>query len=162
MIVDETTSLSTLDAHEVTFVEQAGLRAQKEGQPRISGQIWAVLILADRPPTASEIARVLEVSKASVSTNTRLLEERGLIRKVTQAGKREQHYSLVKGAYAKIAEKRAIDFEDRLAFIRNCRRHMTNARTLEQLGELERFLALQAEKLHEVVDALKADKSEAA
>ena len=74
------------------FIEALGLIHQAEGSPRISGQILGLLILADEPMTLDRIATDLGVSKASVSTNTRLLESRGVAIKVTRKGSRQDYW----------------------------------------------------------------------
>ncbi|WP_407495320.1 GbsR/MarR family transcriptional regulator [Pseudooceanicola sp. MF1-13] len=70
------------------FIEALGLIWQAEGGPRIAGQVMAYLILADGPSSLTEIAEGLGVSKASVSTNVRLLELRGMTVRVSRKGAR--------------------------------------------------------------------------
>jgi DNA-binding transcriptional regulator GbsR (MarR family) len=76
------------DTTDEKFIETIGLIWQAEGNPRIAGQILACLILSDDPRSLSEIAETLGVSKASVSTNVRMLEARGLTEKVSRVGQR--------------------------------------------------------------------------
>ena len=71
------------------FIEAMGLIAQAEGSSRISGQIIGLLILADTPLSLNDIAQELSISKASASTNTRLLETRGIAQKVARKGTRQ-------------------------------------------------------------------------
>jgi len=70
------------------FIEALGLIWQAEGGPRIAGQVMAFLVLADGPASLTEIAEGLGVSKASVSTNVRLLELRGMTVRVSRKGSR--------------------------------------------------------------------------
>ncbi|MGR3454731.1 GbsR/MarR family transcriptional regulator [Pseudooceanicola sp.] len=70
------------------FIEALGLISQTEGAPRISGQILGLLLLAEEPMSLDEIAESLNISKASASTNTRLLEARGTAVKVARKGSR--------------------------------------------------------------------------
>lgn len=71
------------------FIETLGMINQSEGQPRISGQVLAFLLLADDPQSLNDIAGALGISKASASTNTRLLESRGMAVKVARKGSRQ-------------------------------------------------------------------------
>lgn len=77
------------DAHENRFIETLGMIWQAEGGPRIAGQILGYLILADGPRSLTDIAAALGVSKASVSTNVRLLEMRGMTSRVSNLGSRQ-------------------------------------------------------------------------
>lgn len=70
------------------FIEALGLISQTEGLPRISGQILGLLLLAEGPMSLDEIAGSLGISKASASTNTRLLEARGMAVKSARKGSR--------------------------------------------------------------------------
>lgn len=70
------------------FIEALGLIWQAEGGPRIAGQVMAFLVLADGPASLTDIAEGLGVSKASVSTNVRLLELRGMTVRVARKGSR--------------------------------------------------------------------------
>ena len=71
------------------FIETLGLISQAEGSPRISGQITGYLVLAGEARTLSAIAEDLDVSKASVSTNVRLLEARGIVVREGRKGSRQ-------------------------------------------------------------------------
>lgn len=73
------------------FIERMGLAAEAEGLPRIAARLFAFMLIDGGPRTADEIAERLQVSRGSVSTNTRLLERRGAIERFTKPGDR-QHY----------------------------------------------------------------------
>ena len=77
------------------LIDIFGRIAQDEGMPRISGQIHAYLLLADEPRSLTEIADALGVSKASVSTNARMLEARGIARREGRVGSRQDHWRAV-------------------------------------------------------------------
>jgi len=65
------------------YAESWGLLFARWGLPRTAGRIWGWLFVCDPPEqTAMQLAEALHVSKASVSTNTRLLESLGLIERV--------------------------------------------------------------------------------
>ncbi|WP_136634906.1 GbsR/MarR family transcriptional regulator [Pseudooceanicola onchidii] len=80
------------DTPEDRFVETLGLIFQGEGMPPISGRILGQLALADRALSLTEIAETLQVSKASVSTNVRLLEAKGIAVREARPGSRQDHW----------------------------------------------------------------------
>lgn len=80
------------DTPEDRFIETLGLISQGEGMPPIAGRILGHLVLADGACSLSEIAEALAVSKASVSTNVRLLEARGVVRREARRGSRQDHW----------------------------------------------------------------------
>ncbi len=84
-----------MDSASRNFIEQMGIIAQRSGSPRISGRISGLLILRGEPVALQEIADTLQVSKASVSTNARLLRDRGMLRLTTVPGERQDYYELV-------------------------------------------------------------------
>jgi len=76
------------------FIEALGLITQAEGAPRIAGQVLGLLLLAEEPMSLNQIAEGLGVSKASASTNTRLLEARGMAVKVARKGSRQDLWTV--------------------------------------------------------------------
>lgn len=74
------------------FVERMGLVCEKEGMARIAGRILGLLLACDGPFSLDEIAERLQVSKASVSTNARMLEQLGMIERVSEPGDRRDFY----------------------------------------------------------------------
>jgi DNA-binding MarR family transcriptional regulator len=74
------------------FVESLGLYFEKYGLPRIGGRMLGLLIIADRPLSLDDIAHTLHVSRASVSTNIRLIVASGLAEPFTVPGDRRDYY----------------------------------------------------------------------
>jgi MarR family len=85
-------AMSTAREH---FVEQMGLITQAEGGPRIAGQILGYLIVEGGPRTLSQMTQALKISKGSASTNARLLERKGVLRRVSVLGQRQDAYQAV-------------------------------------------------------------------
>ena len=77
------------------FIEQMGLLAQAEGEPRIAGQIMGYLVIEGAPRTLQQMTEALQISKASASTNARLLEYKGHVRRVAPMGSRRDAYEAV-------------------------------------------------------------------
>jgi len=77
------------------FIERFALSLEREGMPRIAGRIFAFLLVEGSAFTFEELAEKLQVSRGSVSTNTRGLEATGLIERITIPGDRKTRYQLV-------------------------------------------------------------------
>ncbi|MBV6523117.1 MAG: HTH-type transcriptional regulator MmpR5 [Gemmatimonadaceae bacterium] len=75
------------------FVESLGLHLASEGMPLIAGRVTAYLLISDGPRSLNEIASALCVSRASVSTDARRLEEKGLLVRSSLVGDRRTYYS---------------------------------------------------------------------
>ncbi|HEX8209653.1 MAG TPA: MarR family transcriptional regulator [Longimicrobium sp.] len=74
------------------FVERMGLLCEREGMPRGAGRMFGLLLIGDRAYSLDELAEKLQASKASVSTNARMLESLGLIERVSSLGDRRDFY----------------------------------------------------------------------
>jgi DNA-binding transcriptional regulator GbsR (MarR family) len=82
----------TLTPDDHRFIEALGLHFENEGIPRIGGRIIGLLMLADRPLSLGQIADLLKVSPASVSTNARLFHTRALMEEISLPGDRRHYY----------------------------------------------------------------------
>lgn len=89
MMETETTS----DIRE-SFIEQMGLVSQAEGLPRIAGRLMGLMVFDGGEHSFSDLAEKLEISRGSVSANTRLLEDRGVIERVSKRGERQDFFRL--------------------------------------------------------------------
>ncbi|GEM_PF-5938822 len=70
----------------------SGHSAETVGLPRIAGEVCGLLFMTDGPLSLDEIASALKVSKASVSTNVRLLERLRFVRRGdVREGKRDYY-----------------------------------------------------------------------
>jgi DNA-binding transcriptional regulator GbsR (MarR family) len=76
------------------FVERMGLICEKEGMARSSGRIFGLLLVGGRPYALDELAEKLQASKAGVSTNCRMLEQFGMIERVSALGDRRDFYQV--------------------------------------------------------------------
>ena len=66
-----------MNARTVDFIERMGLALESDGLPRIAGRIFGLLLVSEDARSLDDLAAELRVSKGSVSTNARLLEQRG-------------------------------------------------------------------------------------
>ncbi len=81
------------------FVERMGLMMESEGLPRIAGRIFGFLLVHEGAFSLDELAERLQVSKASVSTNARMLERFGLVERTSAPGDRRDFYQMGPGAW---------------------------------------------------------------
>src|SRR5512139_21131 len=81
-----------LDPELVRFMENMGMYFESYGIPRIGGRILGLLLIAHEPLSAERIASILKVSRASISTNFRILLTSGLAEKVTYPGDRTTYF----------------------------------------------------------------------
>jgi DNA-binding transcriptional regulator GbsR (MarR family) len=86
------------------FIERLGLYFEEFGLPRIGGRLLGLLIVAERPLSLDEIARRLLVSRASVSTNARLVLATRLVERVGIPGDRRDYYTFSRDAWDAIIE----------------------------------------------------------
>lgn len=87
MHLDHSVSTSTAG-----FIEQLGMLLEAERFPRIAGRMLGLLLTRPDALSLDEIAEALDVTKPSVSTNARLLEDKGSIERVSLPGDRRDHY----------------------------------------------------------------------
>ena len=95
---------TTIDAIRSDFIEKVGMITQGEGLPRIAGRIFGMLMFDGDVMSFSELSTRLQVSRASISTSVRLLEERGLLKRITKPGERQDFFQLAPNPYATMLE----------------------------------------------------------
>ncbi|MGG4774268.1 GbsR/MarR family transcriptional regulator [Paenalcaligenes sp. Me52] len=86
------------------FIERNGLQAEASGMPRIAGRLIGIFLLDGGPISFAELAERLQASRASISTNTRLLERVGIIERVSIRGKRQDFFQLQNNPFALAVE----------------------------------------------------------
>lgn len=94
-----------LDAIRADFIEKTGMITQAEGLPRIAGRIFGMLIFDGNAVSFGDLATNLQVSRASISTSIRILEERGLVKRVTKPGERQDYFQLEQNPYTTMLER---------------------------------------------------------
>ena len=83
-----------LDLVRSEFIEKTGLIAQNLGIPRVAGRVLGMLLFDGEAVSFGDLARELQVSRGSISTSTRLLEDRALIKRLTKPGERQDFFQL--------------------------------------------------------------------
>lgn len=121
------------------FIEQMGLFTQGEGLPRISGRIFGLMILEGGALSFSELAERLDVSRGSISTNTRLLLSIGLIEKTAKPGERQDFFQLPENPYINLLAGIKSRMQKAQSFVEETKEHFPDKDCQERLTELECF-----------------------
>jgi DNA-binding transcriptional regulator GbsR (MarR family) len=103
----EASFLSNPDEPLLHYVEEFGLFFEQFGLPRTAGRMMSWLLVCDPPhQTMDELVEVLQVSKSSVSTTSRMLIQSGLVDKVSFPGERKDFYRINDDAWIKAWQAR--------------------------------------------------------
>jgi predicted transcriptional regulator len=86
---------ATLQPSTAQLVERIALFFETEGFSRIGGRIFGRLLLSSTAMSLDGLAADLAASKASISTETRSLERRGILERVGKPGDRRVYYQVV-------------------------------------------------------------------
>ena len=137
------------------FVEQMGQLYERDGLARIAGRIFGQLLLAVEPMSLDDLVESLRVSKASVSTNTRLLDRLGMVERVTLPGDRRDYYQVTERVHERMLEPRI----QRLQQTRRLLEHGLETESAEDprvRRRLEQFSEFFDRMLAVVEDAMRA------
>ncbi|MCW6004417.1 MarR family transcriptional regulator [Micromonospora sp. CPCC 205371] len=101
--------MSGVSPQEREFVERIGLFMEQLGGTRMMGRIygWLTICPAEHQ-SITELAEVLQVSKASISTVIRQLEQGQIVERAPVSGTRQHHYRLRPGGWAQVMRARAV------------------------------------------------------
>jgi DNA-binding transcriptional regulator GbsR (MarR family) len=92
---------------ELELCEAFGRLLEGNGSSRISGRLVGWLLLCDPPEqTPAQLVEVLGISKASVSTELRRLEQLGVIERTTLPGDRRSYWRVAAQAWPELMERR--------------------------------------------------------
>ncbi|BDS05660.1 hypothetical protein NT6N_07000 [Oceaniferula spumae] len=141
------------------FIEDMGLVYQGDGLPRIAGRIIGYLIIVDTPCSLQGLAEALQVSRASVSTNTRLLEQLGMIIRVAKAGERQQFYRLGADPYARVLRGAIDRLEKARNVVLTAKSDIpkTNKGAAKNIAQMARFYQVALDGLRDISDSYSAE-----
>jgi DNA-binding transcriptional regulator GbsR (MarR family) len=89
------------------FIEDVGILYGEMGFPRMAGRIFGWLLLCEPPyQSAEQLATIVEASKGSISSMTRLLIQTGMVEKIGIPGKRDTYYRLRSGSWSELMRNR--------------------------------------------------------
>lgn len=151
-----------LTVAERQFIEESGSYYEAAGISRIGGRLIGLLMIADRPLALDEIARLLTVSRASVSTNARIHLSSGLVQRVSRPGDRRDYYVIGRDAWMRRMEAAILN-------LRRLRRvnehgleaiHPENTVAEARLEEEIAFLDFIAEAMRTLIQEWQQQKSQ--
>ena len=91
----------------LSFAEEFGSIYEGFGVPRMSGRIFGWLLVCSPPhQSAAQLAEVLQASKGSISSATRILIQSGMVKKVKFPGDRKTYYVIPSGIWAETTRMR--------------------------------------------------------
>lgn len=144
------------------FIERMGLSAQADGLPRIAGRMLGWFILHGGPASLADLAAALEVSRASVSTNARVLRDLGVLEATARAGDRKDYYRLADRHYLPMLEgyvERMATVRDALAAAeRDLPDDWRDAQT--RLVDMHRFVDTARDHTRDLIERLRRDDPE--
>jgi DNA-binding transcriptional regulator GbsR (MarR family) len=88
------------------FVERVGVVMESDGLPRIAGRIFGLLLITPGECSLDDMADTLGVSKASISTDARRLEQLGIVIRTSRPGDRRDYYAVAPNALQQSLEIR--------------------------------------------------------
>lgn len=91
-----------MSPEEAEFVDRIGLFMEMLGGPRTMGRVYGWLLICDQPQQSlTQLAAVLSVSKASVSTVARQLQQAGMIERLPSSTRQHQ-YRVAPGGFSSV------------------------------------------------------------
>ena len=144
------------------FIERMALICEKEGMPRIAGRIFGFLLATDQTFSLDELADHLQASKASVSTNARMLEQFGMIARVSVLGDRRDFYRVEDDPWERMLRVAQSRWRDMVNVFADARQRLPDAAGRARVEDAERFHRLLIGDCDALIDrwhALKASES---
>jgi len=88
------------------WVEQVAMYLARDGVPPIAGRVLGWLMVCDPPEqSAGQISIAIGASRASLTSNLRLLSSMGFLASRTRPGERTIYYRMAEGAWAVVVRK---------------------------------------------------------
>jgi len=140
-----------MNAQTMEFVERMGLALESDGLPRIAGRIFGLLLLSEDCRSLDDLATELGVSKASVSTNARLLEQRGVLERNSRPADRRDYYRVVPDLFTHAMAQRLVRWQRFSEAIGEGRTTLPirSRKVLHRLEEYQAAYAFMSEVIHE-------------
>lgn len=99
---------------ELDFADAIAAFFAREGMPLIAGRVVGWLLICDPPEqTAAGLAEVLQVSRSSISSATRLLTPSGLVEGIRRRGERQEFFRIAADGWSRMLLRR---YEQTAAF----------------------------------------------
>lgn len=142
-----------MDPSTAHFVERMGLVHESDGLPRIAGRIFGLLLVSEDALSLDDLAAELRVSKGSVSTNARLLEQRGVLERMSRPADRRDYYRVPPDLFSHTMAQRLARWQ-RFHEAIGAARTSLPIRSREVLERLEEYEEAYSFMSHVISDAL--------
>lgn len=139
------------------FVDQMGMISQADGLPRIAGRLMGLMVLEIGPFGFSDLEERLNVSRGSISTNTRLLENMGVIERISMPGRRQDYFQLTEDPYARLLHGLTYRMTKAEKTVRETQKSLSDKVTQQRLQELADFYQNLIRVYQTLIDDFKKD-----
>ena len=138
------------------FIEQMGLSAQEDGVPRIAGRIFGYFVVKGGPISFTQLAQELQVSRASVSTNVRILASIGFIERVALPGDRQDYYQLAASPFLRMIESYLLRMQRMQGVLESAIANIPQdmQATHQRLRQMEHFYEVAVRSNRQLLDEL--------
>lgn len=130
-----------MDRHKERFTDRMAASLGSDGYPRIAGRIYGLLLLSGEGLSLDDLAHELGVSKASVSTNARLLEQRSIVERYHLPSDRRDYYRVYPDHFERTMSLRLEKWQRVSEALREVRDSVHNPRVVERLLTYEQWYA---------------------
>ncbi len=153
-----------MDAVTTQFTDRMGVLFEAEGQPPIAGRIFGCLLVSDDPRSLDELAGALRVSKASVSTNARMLADRGVLERVCRPADRRDYYAVAPDLFSRTMAERLRRWQRFTEAVGEARRTLPirSKRVRLRLGGYEKAYAYMVDAIGSALDRWERGAGQAA
>lgn len=134
------------------LVEQMALICEKEGMPRIGGRIFGYLLATDQTFSLEDLAEQLQASKASVSTNARMLEQFGMIRRVGVLGDRRDFYRVQDDPWEQMLRVAQGRWREMVSVFNQAAERLPEPAGRARMDDAARFHTLLIQECDELID----------
>lgn len=150
-----------MDQATIRFTERMGQLMELDGLPRTAGRIFALLLLSGEPRSLDELRTELSVSKASASTNARLLAHLGVLERTNHPADRRDYYAVVPDLFPRVMEQRMARWQRFTEALGEARRTLPirDAAVQDRLAEYEEAYSRMRQAIGESVARWKGDPS---
>lgn len=119
------------------FTERMAVNLAADGYPRIAGRIYGLLLLSPDGLSLDDLTDDLGVSKASASTNARLLEQRGVVERYHHTSDRRDYYRVYVDHFERTMSQRLEKWQRATEALREARTAERDPVVLERLEMYE-------------------------
>jgi DNA-binding transcriptional regulator GbsR (MarR family) len=150
-----------LDRQTADFIDRMGLALESDGLPRIAGRIFGLLLVSEDCRSLDDLAAELRVSKASVSTNARLLEQRGVLERNSRPSDRRDYYRVPPELFAHTMAQRLASWQRFHEAIGAARTSLPirSRRVLERLEEYDAAYAFMSQVIRDAMVRWRATRN---